>query len=104
MEKHGLISVVIHPDYLTSARARNIYEGLLAHLAQLKAKANLWVTTPGEVNTWWRQRSEMTLVEKDGQWRIEGPGKERASIAFASEKDGRLEFSFAAAPSTVSSR
>ena len=104
MEKHGLISVVIHPDYLTSARARNIYEGLLAHLAQLKAKANLWVTTPGEVNTWWRQRSEMTLVEENGQWRIEGAGKERASIAYAREKDGRLEFSVALAPSTMSTR
>jgi hypothetical protein len=104
MEKHGLISVVIHPDYLTSARARNIYEGLLAHLAQLKAKANLWLTTPGEVNTWWRQRAEMTLVEEDGQWRIEGAGKERASIAFASEKDGRLVLSLNAAPLAVGSR
>jgi hypothetical protein len=103
-EKHGLISVVIHPDYLTSARTRNIYEGLLAHLAQLKAKANLWVTTPGEVNLWWRQRSQMTLVEEDGQWRIEGEGKERASLAFASEKDGRLVFSLNAASLAVRSR
>ncbi len=103
MEKHGLISVVIHPDYLTSARARNIYEGLLARLAQLKAEKNLWVTTPGEVNTWWRQRSEMALVEEDGQLRIEGAGKERASIAYASEKDGRLVLSLNAAPLAVSS-
>jgi hypothetical protein len=104
MEKHGLISVVIHPDYLTSARARSIYEGLLAHIAQLKAKANLWVTTPGEVNNWWRQRSKMTLVEQDGQWRIEGEGSERASIAYASEKDGRLVLSLDPAPLAVGSR
>jgi hypothetical protein len=104
MEKHGLISVVIHPDYITSARARNTYEGLLARLVQLKAEKNLWVTTPGEVNTWWRQRSEMALVEEDGQLRIEGAGKERASIAYASEKDGRLVLSLTAAPLAVSSR
>ena len=103
MEKHGLISVVIHPDYLTSARARNNYEALLAHLSQLKAKANLWVATPGEVNNWWRQRSQMTLVEQDGQWRIEGAGKERASIAFASEQDGRLVLSLNPAPLAVGS-
>jgi hypothetical protein len=104
MEKHGLINVVIHPDYITTAQAKSAYEGLLAHLAQLKAEKNLWVTTPGEVNTWWRQRSEMTLVEEDGQLRIEGTGKERASIAYASENDGRLVLSVAAASTMVSSR
>ncbi len=99
MEKHGLISVVIHPDYLTSARAQKTYRGLLAHLAQLRGEKNLWVTTPGEVNRWWRQRSEMAIVEKDGQLRIEGPGKERAMIAYASEKEGRLAIALDAAPS-----
>ncbi len=89
MEKHGLVSVVIHPDYLTSARAKKTYRGLLAHLAQLRAEKNLWVTTPGEVNRWWRQRAEMAIVENDGQLRIEGPGNERAVIAYASEKEGR---------------
>jgi hypothetical protein len=103
MEKNGLISVVIHPDYLTSAQARNTYEALLAHIVRLKDEKNLWVTTPGEVNTWWRQRSEMKLVEEDGQLRIEGAGKERAVIAYASEKDGRLALSLNPAPSTVSS-
>jgi hypothetical protein len=77
---------------------------LLSHLSQLKAENNLWVTTPGEVNTWWRQRSEMVLVEGDGQVRIEGVGKERASIAYATEQDGRLVLSVAATPSIVSSR
>jgi hypothetical protein len=104
MEKHGLITVVIHPDYLTSGRAKNTYEGLLSHLSQLKAEKNLWVTTPGEVNTWWRQRSQMELVEEDGQVRIEGVGKERASIAYATEQDGRLVLSVAATPSSVGSR
>jgi hypothetical protein len=104
MEKHGLITVVIHPDYLTSGRAKNTYVGLLSHLSRLKAEKNLWVTTPGEVNTWWRQRSEMELVEEDGQVRIEGIGKERASIAYATEQDGRLVLSVAATPSTVGSR
>ena len=104
MEKHGLISVVIHPDYITGARANYSYEGLLAHLAQLKVRRNLWVTTPGEVNTWWRQRSEMTLVEEEGQLRIEGAGKERAAIAYASEQGGRLVLSLTAAPLAATSR
>lgn len=90
MDKHGLMSVVIHPDYLTGSRERSVYEALLAHLSDLREKKNVWITTPGEVNRWWRQRSEMTIVEEGGQLRIEGAGHERACVAYASEKDGRL--------------
>lgn len=90
MEKHGLISVIIHPDYLTGSQARSIYEALLAKLADLREKKNVWITTPDEVNRWWRQRAEMKIVEEGEQLRIEGAGSERACIAYASEKDGRL--------------
>lgn len=94
MEKHGLISVVIHPDYLTGSRERSIYETLLAKLADLREKKNMWITTPGEVNRWWRQRAEMTIVGENERLRIEGAGSERACIAYASEKDGRLSVDF----------
>lgn len=90
MEKHGLISVVIHPDYLTGSRERGVYEALLAHLVDLRETRNVWITTPGDVNRWWRQRAEMTIVEEGGKLRIEGVGNERACIAYASEKDGHL--------------
>ncbi|MFZ0796731.1 MAG: hypothetical protein WCA13_07785 [Terriglobales bacterium] len=94
MEKNGLMSVVIHPDYITGSRERSMYEALLAHLAALREKKNVWITTPGEVNRWWRQRASMTIVEEGERLRIEGAGKERASIAYASEKDGRLSIDF----------
>ena len=32
----------------------------------------------------------MRLVESSQGWQIEGPGKERARIAYASEKEGKL--------------
>lgn len=92
MEKHGLISAVIHPDYLTGSRERNVYEALLGHLVDLRENKNVWITTPGEVNRWWRQRAQMTIVEEGGHLGIEGAGNERACIAYASEKDGRLSF------------
>lgn len=93
MEKHGLINVIIHPDYITGSRERAVYEALLGHLADLREKKNVWITTPGEVNRWWRQRAQMTIVEEDGLLRIEGAGNERASIAYASECDGELVYS-----------
>jgi hypothetical protein len=35
------------------------------------------------VDQWWRARAQMNLVQKNGQWQIEGHGSERARIAFA---------------------
>jgi hypothetical protein len=90
MEKHGLISFIVHPDYVMETREKAIYKELLAHLAELREKKGVWITTPGEVNRWWRQRAEMKIVEDGKQLRIEGSGSERACIAYASEQDGRL--------------
>jgi hypothetical protein len=94
MNKHGLVSVIVHPDYIMQSREQDIYKALLGHLIQLRKEKSLWITTPGEINHWWRQRAEMKLVEDGNTWKIEGPGNERASVAFASERDGKLVFTF----------
>lgn len=93
MEKHGMISVVVHPDYIAKPRERSIYEALLGYLDCLREEKGIWITTPGEVNRWWRQRAQMKLVEHNGEWRIEGEGAERARIAYAAEQNGQLVFS-----------
>jgi hypothetical protein len=90
MERHGLMSFIAHPDYIAPTRERRIYEELLGQLAQLRKNQGVWITTPGEVNLWWRQRAEMRLVEEGEGWRIEGPCKQRARVAYASEKGGQL--------------
>jgi len=92
MEKHGLISFIVHPDYTGAPRERKIYQALLKHLANLRKERALWITTPGEVNHWWRQRAEMKLVEDRYGLRIEGDGNQRARIAFASENKGRIAY------------
>ena len=92
--KHGLISFIIHPDYITGRDERATYETLLAYLRELRAERNVWMPLPGEAASWWRQRSKMKLVQVDGAWQIEGEGRERARIAYASERDGELVYSF----------
>ena len=89
-ESHGLINVIIHPDYSTTHRERAVYEQFLAHLAQLRDERGIWTALPKDVARWWRQRSKMTLVEDQAGLRIEGEGKERARIAYASQKDGQF--------------
>jgi hypothetical protein len=96
MEKHGLISFIIHPDYILTSRERETYEALLGYLSHLRDEKNVWIATPAEVNRWWRQRAQMRLVETENGWRIEGTGIERARIAYASQEDGRIKFSLEA--------
>jgi hypothetical protein len=98
MEQHGLVSFIIHPDYIAKSREWNVYESLLAHLAQLRGEKKLWIPMPGEVDRWWRQRAKMTLVEDDHGVRIEGQRSERARVAYAIEKDGKLAFEFGTTP------
>jgi hypothetical protein len=93
MEKHGCMSFIVHPDYLQQPRQLSVYKELLTYLDQLRRDSNVWITTPGEVNRWWRQRAAMTLEECSEGWRIQGPGAERARIAWASEVDGNLAIS-----------
>jgi hypothetical protein len=83
MDEHGLASFIVHPDYLRPKRATDTYTALLAYLAELRSAGKIWIAQPGEVDTWWRQRSQMQLVCEDGQWRIDGPGSGRARIAYA---------------------
>jgi hypothetical protein len=92
LEKHGLINVIVHPDYLTGPREREMYRDLLGLYARLRREQNVWITLPREANTWWRQRSQMRLVRKGGEWQIEGPNKERAVIAFASLENNSLTY------------
>jgi len=92
-QKHGLISFIVHPDYLLAPRARDTYKALLFHLADLRSAGQLWIPLPGEVNQWWRERSQMRLVRRGDGWEIEGPGKERASIAYASVQGDRVVYS-----------
>jgi hypothetical protein len=90
--KNGLVSFIIHPDYLREARAQDTYKAMLSYLARLRSEKKIWMALPGEVNQWWRQRSQMTLVHRGDRWEIEGPGKERARVAYANLEGGRVVY------------
>jgi hypothetical protein len=90
--KFGLMSFIIHPDYVIEARKRAIYEELLRHLVDLREKKSIWVTTPSEVNRWWRQRARMRLVSTPEGWVIENSGDCRARVAFASLDGDRIVY------------
>jgi hypothetical protein len=102
-EHHGLISVIAHPDYLTGRREREVYVELLRHLRVLRNREGVWMALPGEVNRWWRNRREMTLVRSGDEWRIEGPDAVRARVAYATLQGDRLVYQFEDVPARVAS-
>ena len=91
-ERHGLISFIIHPDYVSQGWSTNLYDTLLGYLAELRSNHGVWIALPTEVDHWWRARREMRLTQDNGTWRISGPQADRARVAYASLRDGRVVY------------
>jgi hypothetical protein len=97
-ERNGLMSFVTHPDYLIERRARDVYESLLDYLRQTVARERIWAALPGEVDLWWRARSQMSLVAHGDGWEIIGPEAGRARLAYAALDGDRLVYELAEVP------
>jgi hypothetical protein len=82
-QKHGLISVIVHPDYIISEEPRRVCTELFQYLADLRSQKETWIALPSEVDGWWRLRSGLVLVKAGRSWRIEGRGSERARLGYA---------------------
>jgi hypothetical protein len=88
------MNFIVHPDYVTGDREMRVFKDLLGYLADLRAKAGLWIPLPGELSQWWRQRSRMQIVKSGSGWEIVGEGKERARLAYARLENGELIYDF----------
>lgn len=95
LSHHGLISFIVHPDYITRPGECQQYRALLDHISHLRRRGLIWVALPGEINDWWRQRSNMELVRDVDSWQVRGPGSERARVAMASIVNGALHYRLA---------
>jgi hypothetical protein len=89
-QKHGLVNIIVHPDYIIEESARRVYRELLGIIHELRASGETWVAAPGEVAAWWRLRSKLELVGTGDSCEIRGEGCETASRAYAVLKNGRL--------------
>ena len=97
LEKHGLISFIIHPDYIIEQAARRVYVELLLHLNAMRSRVETWIARPGDVNIWWRERSMMHLVRRGDSWCIVGEGSNRARVAYAVLENDALFYEIAPA-------
>ena len=97
LAKNGLATFIVHPDYVIEPDTRATYEALLAWLNRMRQQQALWFTLPHEIDSWWRERSRMSVVQDGESWRIVGKGSERAALAFAKVVGDRLVYELASA-------
>jgi hypothetical protein len=92
LKKNGLLSFIVHPDYIIEPEKLSIYEALLGCLRAFAEKIPIWFALPCDVDSWWRARSKMSVVNEGGSWRIEGDETKRAVLAYAKTVDGKLVY------------
>ncbi len=90
IENHGLINIIIHPDYMVSDKNLRYYEEFLKFIT---AKDNLWFALPMDVAQWWRERSSSHVANPDGAASfIQGPARERGTVAWATLENGNVKY------------
>jgi hypothetical protein len=100
LEKNGLASFIIHPDYVREHKPNRVYRDLLRYLQELLDREKVWLSLPSEIDLWWRARSKMSVVRDGETFRIEGEGAERAVLAFAKSVEGQIVYEFGQTHST----
>jgi len=92
LSKNGLLSFIVHPDYIIEPASQAFYRELLAMLAELRQRENIWFALPGEIDQWWRARSRMSIIRDKQTWKIVGEDSENAVLAFAEVRNGKLVY------------
>jgi hypothetical protein len=101
LERHGLLTFLVHPDYVIERKPQDFYKRLLQRVQEVAAERNCWKALPREVAYWWKQRHAMTLVNRDTHWEIRGDGAERARLAWAVLDHGKITYSLDGPRSTL---
>jgi len=88
IENHGLINVIVHPDYMTPERLA-CYEQLLA---LLRGQAGGWHALPRDVARWWRRRAGLRCVRSADGATIVGRHGHGATVAWARLEGDRVVY------------
>jgi peptidoglycan/xylan/chitin deacetylase (PgdA/CDA1 family) len=84
----GLVTVLVHPDYMLDDERMRRYEELLSFLGSLEGG---WHTLPRDVARWWRQRAALDAALLRGEMIEEAAlTTAGATLAWARERDGDI--------------
>jgi hypothetical protein len=90
IENHGLVNIIIHPDYMLSERNLSFYDQFLSFIT---SRPDVWHALPRDVARWWRERSQSHVVSLNGlRTGITGPASERGGVAWAVLESGKVGY------------
>jgi peptidoglycan/xylan/chitin deacetylase (PgdA/CDA1 family) len=93
VRNHGLVNIIVHPDYVASPERLATYERFLVFLRERLDGEGGWHALPRDVAQWWRKREGLAVTEEDGHVRIAGPGDapaKEATVAWVREEHGDI--------------
>lgn len=78
IENHGLVNLLVHPDYLLTQDRLDLYDEFLGYLAD---QTGGWHALPRDVARWWKTRAA-----------LDPETASEAELAWAYEQDGHIRF------------
>jgi peptidoglycan/xylan/chitin deacetylase (PgdA/CDA1 family) len=79
---HGLVHLLVHPDYLLESDRLALYDRFLAYLTR---QEGVWHALPRDVAAWWKRRASLDARSADAD--------AEATVAYARQgEDGRIRF------------
>lgn len=96
---HGLINLLVHPDYMLSAERLALYDEFLLFLSRQEGG---WHALPSDVARWWRTRSALDPGAVAGlEATEEDPSGLRPTPSYAREESGQVTFDVAPRPAAA---
>lgn len=86
---HGLVNMIVHPDYVVSPDRLAVYEQFLIFLRERLDRDDGWHALPRDVAQWWRTRAGLAVSRADGEVRItgrDGAPAEEATVGWVREQ------------------
>jgi peptidoglycan/xylan/chitin deacetylase (PgdA/CDA1 family) len=88
MQHHGLVHLLVHPDYLLTDDRLAAYEQFLQFMS---GREDAWHALPRDVARWWKTRADLRCEPGDGGvFQMVGGPLEGATVTLAREEDGRI--------------
>ena len=89
---HGLVNVIVHPDYVLSPERLEVYDCFLGFLRDQLDRHAGWHALPRDVAAWWKTFGALSIDEEDGEVRIAGAaaGGPTPTVAWAREHAGEI--------------
>ncbi len=89
---HGLVNLLVHPDYMLTADRLSHYDRFLEFL---KEQPGGWHGLAAEVAQWWKLRSELGVDAVERAAESADPALLQPTLALAREQVGRVSFELA---------